>query len=157
LIRIEANNDFGYPGNNKPCDGDAISIMKTKILPPLIALLFGALACNSLSSWSLGAPASFEGYYTSGFEVSSFVPCGSQEQAGYGNGYWLNGPPGFYESYNQIVSESGHDPATGYLPVYVEFEGQLSPEGNFGHLGAYSREITVTNLILMTLDGTCPD
>lgn len=125
------------------------------LLLPLLLLTLAALACQTLAPTPGPTTDEFEGYYASGFEVSSFVPCGMSQDASYGIGYWLNGTSDFYERYTTLVQSSGHDPATGYFSVYVRFTGELSPPGHYGHLGAYEREITVTELLEISLDGLC--
>lgn len=120
---------------------------------PLLFLILAALACQTL----VPTTGEFEGMYSSGFEVSAFVPCeGVSPDPGYVPAYWLSDPPEFYKEYAALVQSSGHDPVTGYLSVYVRFKGELSPSGTYGHLGAYEHEITVTELLEMSLvDGQC--
>lgn len=125
----------------------------TRLLP-LAILFLAALACEI---FGLDPTVDeFEGYYASGFEVSSFVPCGMSEEASYGNGYWLDGTADFYDQYSALVQSSGFDPSAGYLSVYVRFEGELSLPGSYGHLGAYEREVIVTELLEMSADKKCP-
>jgi hypothetical protein len=121
--------------------------------------------CAGAAAWGLFAirgstvtSGEFRGYYTAGFEVSSFVAC---EEAGaggpgYGEGWWLSSEPesGFYETYDEISSQVS-PPAGGYVTVFTVFRGRLSPPGSYGHLGAYSREVTVVELEEMSLEGTC--
>ncbi len=122
----------------------------------LLPLILAALACQTLSGGDTKQNANdFEGFFTSGFEVSSFVPCGMSGDAGYGEGYWLTGIPEVYQQYQALAAESGHNPGTGYLTVYIRFEGERSPEGYYGHLGAYSHEVQATKLLEMSLDGQC--
>jgi hypothetical protein len=135
--------------------------------PLIIALvILGACVClgtlSVLGTMALLAPlraqtgGEFAGYFTSGFEVSSFVPCDAQDAPGYGAGYWLSAAPGagFFERYSEI-SQGVSPPPGGYVTVFTRFRGTLSPPGNYGHLGAYSHEVTVIELIEMSLDGTC--
>jgi hypothetical protein len=101
----------------------------------------------------------FSGYYTSGFEVSSFVPCGNPTaEPGYGVGYWLSSEPeaGFYEQYSEISAQVSPPPG-GYVTVFTRFRGRLSPPGSYGHLGAYSREVTVVEVLEMSVEGTCEE
>jgi len=130
--------------------------MKKQLYFPLILLFLASLACQTLLPGSGTKTGEFEGYYASGFEVSSFVPCGIAENASYGNGYWLTGTTEFYDQYYALIQSSGFDQSTGYLSVYVRFKGELSPPGHYGHLGAYEREVTVTELLEMSVDGKCP-
>ena len=132
--------------------------MKRTLIYTLGPLLISALACQTLSPTPGQTSGEFEGTYSNGFEVSAFVPCeGVSPGPGYAPAYWLSGTTEFHEQYTALVQSSGHDPSTGYLSVYVRFKGELSPPGSYGHLSAYEREITVTELLEMSLDGTCPD
>jgi hypothetical protein len=115
---------------------------------PLLFLILAALACQTL----VPTTGEFEGTYSSGFEVSAFVPCeGVNPGPGYVPAYWLNGTPEFYDQYYALVQSSENDPIIGSLSVYVRFKGELSPSGTYGHLGAYEHEITVTELLEMSL------
>jgi hypothetical protein len=42
--------------------------------------------------------------------------------------------------------------------MYTELTGVISPEGNYGHLGKYSRQLTVREFLVVTLaeSPTCP-
>lgn len=40
-----------------------------------------------------------------------------------------------------------------YVPVYVHLRGRLSPPGQYGHLGAYTREVTVTEITALNTTG----
>jgi hypothetical protein len=96
----------------------------------------------------------FAGYYTSSFEVSSFVPCGSLRLPGYGQGYWLSieADRQFYERYS-VLSPRTEDFAGAGAIVYVHFIGHLvapSPgQQGYGHLGMYSREVMASQLLSM--------
>ena len=125
--------------------------MKKHLLLPLILLFLASLACQTLLPGSGTQSGEFEGYYASGFEVSSFVPCGIAENPSYGNGYWLTGNTEFYNQYAALIQSTGFDQSTGYLSVYVRFKGELSPQGTYGHLGAYEREVIVTELLEMSI------
>lgn len=134
--------------------------MKTppRLLLSLLLLVLAALACQTLSPTPGPTKGEFEGTYSNGFEVSAFVPCEGVSLAtpGYVPAYWLSGTSEFYDQYYALVKSSGNDPADGYLSVYIRFKGELSPPGSYGHLGAYSHEITVTELLEMSLDdGQC--
>ena len=75
----------------------------------------------------------FKGYYVSGFERREFRPESSLEQR-----WWLSGSLdgcGFLD-----FNQERYSP---WRQTYVEFRGELSSPGRYGHLGAYDREITV--------------
>lgn len=131
--------------------------------PLLIALAIGLALClcftcaaAAIGAYLTLAPqgpvigpstGEYSGYFTSGFEVSSFVPCGSAEQ------WWLGAGPesGFYDQYLEVIGPDAGE----YVTVFVRFSGTVSPPGSYGHLGAYSREVTAETVLEMSLDGTC--
>lgn len=121
----------------------------------ILPLLLASLSCRALSPDSNAGTSEFEGYYTFGFEVSAFVPCDYDPEAANGIGYWLTDNSGFSERYFALVESTGQDPVRDYVTVYVRFQGELSSPGSYGHLGAYEREVTVTELLEMSLDGQC--
>ena len=105
----------------------------------------------------------FRGFFEFSFEISSFVPCGSSEPTGYGQGYWIDydWQAEFFTRYSELASIPNVDPAQGSAPgqvVYVEFIGtQVNPEygalaqgGEYGHMGQYKGEIIVIELIEMS-------
>jgi len=114
-----------------------------------IALAIYLIAPQSVTT----GPASgeFSGYYTSGFEVSSFVPCDEAAEQ-----WWLSSDPAinFHDQYQALVAPVS-PPSGGYVPVFLHFVGTVSAPGSYGHLGAYQREVTVEEVIAMSLDGTC--
>ena len=99
----------------------------------------------------------YEGLFSSAFEVSVFYPCGLSTpeafvgESGYvETGYWLVSTPdsGFNEQLQDFHALRGD---TGQLSVYVKVVGTLSPtkEYGYGHLGLYSNEITVSEVLDM--------
>ena len=91
-----------------------------------------------------------QGYYLRAYELSSFVPCGSWGTPGNGVGYWLDwGNSESYRQYEQKFYSKGTE------TVYLRFAGHVSAMGSYGHLGQYSRQVTVNKVIEMSLDGKC--
>ena len=76
----------------------------------------------------------FAGFYASGFEVESFRPCGSQEQ------WWVTEAQALRARYAEVA-------ATPYQEVYVVIRGEAGPEGRYGHLAAYQREVAVREVL----------
>ena len=102
----------------------------------------------------------FRGHFVSSFEVSSFTPCAPETQVpGFSGAYWLSSTPesGFYEQYAAVTGVPTSQQPSG-ATVYVHLIGDLSPdsENGYGHLNAYAHEITVTQVLEMSLDGICP-
>lgn len=104
-------------------------------------------ALTGCSAGSSPGTRQYEGYYLSSFELSSFVPCGSGRRPGAGAGLWLT------------WEEPGTAPGLTGSPVFVRVEGTLHTENRsgYGHLSAYSGELTVHRLLSIDRDGRCPD
>ena len=82
--------------------------------------------------------ARYNGHYTYGFEISSFQPCQSSEK------WWVA------DGANQLLEHFRGSNVPQYLDtVYVELTGRVTPAGNYGHLGAYRRELSVENVVFM--------
>ena len=131
------------------------------------ALFLGLCACAlAFAVWSrtiqpqtVTRDVEFRGHFVSSFEVSSFTPCVPETQVpGFGRGYWLSSTPesGFYEQYAAVTGvPTSQQPSR--VSVYVHFIGDLSPDSKngYGHLNAYAHEVTVTQVLEMSLDGEC--
>ena len=123
--------------------------------PWVVLLLAAAVSCGG-GAREDGAPGGeIEGHYVAGEEVSSFVPCGMAADPDYGNGYWLTHSEEVGRRYRAFVDRLSSARGTVYPKVYVRFRGKLSPPGHYGHLNAYEREVTVTELLDMSLDKKC--
>lgn len=83
-------------------------------------------------------PQRYEGFFKQGFETESFQPCGSKEE------WWVTEGAELRQRYNEVADLN-------YDPVYVVVRGQLGPEGKFGHLGLYTRQIAVSEVIEIRL------
>lgn len=75
----------------------------------------------------------YVGFYSWGFEVSSFSPCGSEEK------WWTNGSD-LVERYIMLDVDE-------YEEVFVRLKGTRSELGEYGHLGEYDREFEVTEVL----------
>lgn len=106
---------------------------------PILALLLSACA----TSVTDGDPRRLEGHYTWGFEANGFRPCGSTES------WWVTEG----DLHTRYAAVAGRD----YEPVYVELVGEAGPTGEYGHLGAYTRELAVKQVLEMrpARDGDC--
>jgi hypothetical protein len=91
-----------------------------RFAPLLIACLAG---CSPSARAPWPASGVYSGYYRGGYEVSEFIPSGSNEK------WWFNG----------VVPCLTH--FAGPRARYIAVRGTLSAEGKHGHLGAYSREL----------------
>jgi hypothetical protein len=113
-----------------------------------ISLMVLPVACTTSDQPASGV---YEGYYLAAEEISSFVPCGMDATPAYGVGYWLESAPGssIFDAYDGLT-EFG-------TVVYIRFEGTLSPpsQNGYGHINSYDRQVTVTRLLKMSLDGQC--
>jgi hypothetical protein len=73
----------------------------------------------------------FSGYYRHQFEISDFRPAGTSER------WWMKGAGNFVLGAMCGMSD----------PCYLVARGELSGQGSHGHLGAYNRELRVTEVI----------
>ena len=80
------------------------------------------------------AEEQFAGYYSHGFEVDAFRPCGSDEK------WWVTEGTELRSRYAALSPKQ-------YEEVYVEIRGHAGPVGKYGHLGAYARELAVGEVI----------
>jgi hypothetical protein len=80
----------------------------------------------------------YEGHYTAGFETSSFTPVGSKNER-----WWLSGN---LAGTGQERADND-DPVRNLGPIYLKVKGRLSPEGRYGHLGGYRRELVVERVL----------
>lgn len=127
----------------------------------ILPLAVGVVACNNNAD-AVADDTIFEGHFLVGFELSSFVPCGSGQNPGYGKGYWLDLSPDtdFAERWFAMISGDLPDD---YLEtgMYIRFVGELSPSrsasNGYGHLGAYKNQVIVTQLLDMSFEDKCPN
>lgn len=95
---------------------------------------FALTACASAPA----APQHYSGTWAWGFETSAFL-------ADRGEGpYWLEAEGPVWNAINAPIATSGRGP---WGRVHLVVEGELSPEGSFGHLGAYRHKLRVTRVI----------
>lgn len=76
----------------------------------------------------------YEGHYTVGFEVSSFVPCGSKEA------WWVTGSSTLVECVGEIDYYN-------LSTVFARVKGKESKKGKYGHLGGYEREFDLKEVL----------
>jgi len=118
---------------------------------PLIIITI--MLSNLLASCTSLQDSIFEGLFSTSFEVSVFYPCDTEYVEGVYNKdleYWLTSTSdsGFNE---QLKTFHSLIEPTGQLKMYVQFVGRISPtkQNGYGHLGMYSNQITVTEILDM--------
>ncbi len=106
--------------------------MKTLGIIVLIVIL-SASGCGIFDS---NDDEVFAGRLSFGFEVSAFKPCGVEEI------WWVSGSESLFRQYNEIAD-------TEYEEVYARLRGVKSKKGAYGHMGAYQREFTVSEAVVV--------
>ena len=119
--------------------------MIRKVNKLLIAL------CIASTPSMMNAQELVKGMYVSAFERSDFIPCGADEH------WWLTGDA--YSDIEKFIHENKlrrtEDDWYPNVPVYLEVRGTKSKKGEWGHLGAYQRELSTIKLVLIKVDGSC--
>jgi hypothetical protein len=100
------------------------------------------LLALSLAACGGSASATHRGHFSYGFETSAFRPCNSDEV------WWVTG-----EGANALIEQYGNAAPADYEEVYAEVRGQVSEPGSYGHLGAYQRELSVTEVVEVRAKG----
>jgi hypothetical protein len=109
----------------------------------LLVVLFGLAACVTTPAQQAQR---YSGTLYWSFETSAFRTDDGQGP------YWLSSET----VWPQVVAplqQAGRGP---YGRVHLVVEGDLSPPGRYGHLGAYSNELRVTRVIESTLIASDP-
>lgn len=104
-----------------------------------LLVMISIAGCSSLFQPGSGV---YRGIYVTGFEMAGFKACGYDEI------WWVEfdlaeGSPGVGEQAEKL--EHGWDGG-----VYVEWRGEPSQKGSYGHMGSYVREIKVTEVLTVT-------
>lgn len=108
----------------------------------VLGMTFLTAVLGCASSGAVEPPNRFEGHFSTGFEVASFRPCGSQAS------WWVTGGEELFRRYRDLgVSD--------YAEVYAIVRGDTTSIGQYGHLGAYVREVEVVEVIEVVKDGRC--
>ena len=74
------------------------------------------------------------GYYTVGWEVQAFSPCGARGP------WWVNDPGPMMRAYRDLVEGE-------WGTIFVTVRAELTEEGRWGHMGGYRRGMAVRELI----------
>lgn len=132
---------------------------------PFFRIFFLILLITLLASCASKEGIIVEGRYSTSFEVSVFMPCRTNNQkelwesADKNSVYWLTSTPASHFSEQLKPYYSLMEP-TGELNMYVKFIGDISPtkKNGYGHLGMYSNQVTVTEVVEMEpwVDRQCP-
>lgn len=100
----------------------------------LLLFLTFLAASGCISAISGPDTRRLSGFYTWGFEVSAFQECGNDES------WWVGMDAGLGQRHREIGTRQ-------YQPIFVVVDGEVSGRGQYGHLGAYDRQIDVTHLL----------
>jgi hypothetical protein len=102
-----------------------------------LLIVFVVFACKAQAPWPRSGV--FVGYYIHGFEKSDFKPAGTTEH------WWLSG--NIKSVADLFIASSKDQSPTTKSAVYLVVRGSLSREGQYGHLGAYKRELLVSEVL----------
>ncbi|HYD71622.1 MAG TPA: hypothetical protein VEF55_00680 [Candidatus Binatia bacterium] len=113
-------------------------------------VVFTSLLCLALAgSASASTMQRFSGAWDWRFETSAFTTDGGEGP------YWLVGEGRVWEQLNAPFGDRGP-----WGRAHIVVEGTLSAPGQYGHLGAYSRQLRVTRVIearaLSTRESSAP-
>jgi hypothetical protein len=103
-----------------------------------LVLISSLAGCSLLGSD--GDSGTFEGFVSWGFEVSAFSPCDREET------WWVDGGEAeaeLFERYFEIIEQASGEPAG----VYARVRGEVTERGEYGHLGAYEREVDIEEVL----------
>ena len=92
----------------------------------------------------------WRGVYESGFETSRFRPCDQPDAR-----WWLVPNGEMAEQVAELLDTYGGDGRGRWVAVEATVEGTLGDAGQWGHLGDYDRELTVTGVrevVFLTAD-----
>lgn len=103
---------------------------------------------------STGGAGVYRGVFESSFETSAFTPCDQP-----GEQWWVGTTdPDFSEQFDILYQQHKGDGGRGLrLLVETTVVGELTDEGEYGHLGQYSRRLTVTDTREMVFLAANPD
>lgn len=136
----------GRPSVRSPCPSSPARARDRALAVLLAALVAGLLAAGCGSRADLHA-----GRYESGFETSAFYPCGSDEQ------WWVTADSA---AWARLHAPPARIDSAGYLEAvaFVRLRGRVSPPGEYGHVGAYDRELRVSEVLEVRApeEGECP-
>lgn len=104
------------------------SVMRSTLV---LSMLFLSACATSRAT---GPLEEFRGYYEHGFEVESFRRCGSAEA------WWVVQPDELFRRSREFTTAQ-------YQPVFAVVRGYTGPEGRYGHMGVYTRQLTVVEVV----------
>ena len=114
-----------------------MDMLATKILFIFCAITLCCLSCEKEDPRSISMPGGQEvdGYFHTGFEYSSFYPCGTSEE-------WMATGADLGARYHDLHLKLGEK-------AYAHIYGVLHGPGNYGHLGGYEWHFEVLRVIEM--------
>ncbi len=108
--------------------------------PIVLLTLALALVCGACSLFGEDTETGvFEGFYTLGFEDSTFEPCARDEH------WWV--APVNEETARELNERYLDVYDQGRVRVFVRLRGERSRKGSYGHLGHYERQLTVSQVL----------
>ena len=122
--------------------------MRRSISVAFIVLLAAAASGCDLVGDIFSEEKVYRGRVAFGFEASDFSPCGSDAL------WWITGSD---ETYTELYDSYRALGVDWYQHAYAEVRGSRSGKGEYGHLGIYSRELEVEEVLEVRLldEGEC--
>ncbi len=107
------------------------------------------LELRALQPPSYGAAAEMTGVWSTAFEHSGFVACGSWAGCNLGaNGCWFEATDEFWQQFQSVVPPDPIMPERPYGGLFlIRFRGQVAHNGPFGHLDQYPCQVRGIELL----------
>jgi hypothetical protein len=114
------------------------------------AMLLALIALSACATAPAGPSETrrFSGVYVNGWEVQLFIEEGRENE---NDPYWVSMSEQARASMEGVLPDV-YEPGEG-VNVRTQFEGRLSPPGQYGHLGAFRRVVLIENVITAGLIG----
>lgn len=113
----------------------------------LFVLLIGWTGCSTVVDvWPLGGSDTYEGAYAWGFEVNSFTPC-PEHKSDPAEQWWVIASESRNDVFEDLLDRYHESVSNDYQRAYVRLKGHPGKRGSYGHMGAYTREFDLREVL----------